>query len=659
MAGIALSDIDRAVAPCEDFFRFANGKWLDRTEIPPEEPTYGGFLEVRDRNLEVLRRIADEVAAAKAPKGTVEQKVGDYWASGMDEASIEAAGTSPLEPELAAVAGLTDRAQLPAVLARLQRGRSAAGLHLSVHQDPGDSTRNILWLQQGGLGLPDRDYYLKDDPRSREIRVRYVRHVARMLALLGDGPAGTGASTPEDEARYGAATVMTIETRLAIASMTRVDQRDPYKTYNKLAVAQLAERAPGFDWRAFLDAVGARADEVNVRQPAFFTELAKALSDVPLEQLRTYLRWHLVSSSATALPKRFVDEHFDFHQRELQGVKEQRPRWKRILESLDGSMGEEMGQLYVTKAFSPEAKRRVLELVEDLRAALRERIASLEWMGDATKAQARRKLDAFAVKMAYPDKWRDHSALEIVRGEHLRNVFRAREWRLQRDLAKLGKPVDRTEWLMSPQTVNAYYNPLMNEIVFPAGILQSPFFDPEADDAVNYGAIGMVIGHEMSHGFDDAGSRFDADGNLKEWWTPDDRKAYESRQDLVIKQYESYEPLAGQRINGKLTLGENIGDIGGIKIAWAAFKRMLQRRGRPAAVDGFTPEQRFFVGMAQSWRNKIRDEALRVRLNTDPHSPGYYRVLGPLSNMPEFHEAFACAAGSAMTRPEAARPTIW
>jgi len=651
MRGIDVSHIDRSVAPCDDFFRYANGKWLERTEIPAEEPVWGSFTEVRERNHEILRQIADKAAAASAPKGSVEQKVGDYWASGMDEAAIEAAGVEPIAPELALIDGLTDRAQIASLLGRLQRSAVRLGFALAVRQDPGDSTRNMLWLQQGGLGLPDRDYYLKDDPRSREIRVRYVRHVARMLELLGDDA---------DSARYGAATVLTIETRLARASMTRVDQRDPYKTYNKMTLAQLAERAPGLEWRSFFDAVGAdEIDELNVRQPLFFAEAAKAFADVPLEQLRTYMRWHLAASAANALPKRFVDELFDFHQRELQGVQAQRPRWKRILESMDNSIGHELGQLYVQKAFSPEAKRRVLELVEDLRAALRDRIGGLEWMGEQTKAQALRKLDAFAVKMAYPETWRDHSPLEILRGELFRNVVRAREWHLERDLAKLGKPVDRGEWFMSPQTVNAYYNSLMNEIVFPAGILQPPFFDPDADDAVNYGAIGMVIGHEMSHGFDDAGSRFDADGNLKEWWTPDDRKAYELRTDKIVDQYGAYEPLPGQRINGKLTLGENIGDIGGVKIAWAAFQRMLERKGRPEPIDGFTAEQRFFLGMAQSWRSKLRDEALRVRLNVDPHSPGYYRVLGPLSNMPEFHEAFGCGAGSAMTRPPEVRPAIW
>jgi putative endopeptidase len=650
MPGIQLDHMDTSVRPCDDFFRFANGKWVERTEIPAEEPVWGGFSEIRDRNYEVLREAADEAARANAPLGSIEQKVGDYWTTGMDEAAIEAAGIDALRPELDLIAGLADRAQLPEVLARLHRARLFPGFITIVRQDPGDSTRNQVWFQQGGLGMPDRDYYVKDDDRSREIRAKYVAHVSRMSGLLGDDA---------EAAMYAAATVLTLETRLAHASMTRVDQRDPYKTYNKMTVAQLAERAPGIEWSAYLTALGATVDDLNVRQPLFFAELAKALADVPLEQIRTYLRWHVVRTAASSLPRAFEEESFDFNSRVLQGVPEQRPRWKRVLESMDQHMGEELGQLYVRKAFSPEAKRRVLELVDDLRSALRDRIAGLEWMGEQTRAQALRKLDAFAVKMAYPDAWRDHSGLRIDRSPFVRNVLRANEWHTERDLGKLGEPVDRTEWFMSPQTVNAYYNPLMNEIVFPAGILQPPFFDAGADDPVNYGAIGMVIGHEMSHGFDDAGSRYDADGNLKEWWTKDDRAAYESRTDLIVKQYEGYEPLPGQKINGKLTLGENIGDIGGIKIAWAAFQRMLERRGRPEKIDGYSAEQRFFLGLAQSWRNKIRDEALRVRLNIDPHSPAVYRVLGPLSNMPEFHAAFGCGDGSPMIRPAEARPTIW
>ena len=649
MRAIEPGDIDTSVAPSEDFFRYANGKWLDRTEIPASEAVWGGFNEIVERNRHVLRGIADDAAKSGAPRGTVVQKVGDYWASGMDEAAIEAAGTQPIAPILGEIAALSDRAALPKLLASLHLRRLYVFHIARVDQDPGDSTRYLVWLQQGGLGMPDRDYYLKDDEKSAQIRQEYVAHVTRTLGSLGEDA---------ERAGYGAATVLTLETRLARASMTRVDQRDPHRVYNRMTVDDLAKRA-AWDWAAYFEGLGARSGDVNVRQPDFFAELARTLADTPLEQLRTYLRWHVVRSMASSLPAAFDQESFRFNSGVLQGVKEQRPRWKRVLESMDTHIGEELGRLYVEKAFPPEAKKRVLELVEDLRSALAERIRSLEWMGETTKEQALRKLNAFAVKMGYPDKWRDHTPLEVERSSYAGNVLRANEWQMRRDLDKLGQPVDRTEWRMSPPTVNAYYNPLMNEIVFPAGILQPPFFFQDADDAVNYGAIGMVIGHEMSHGFDDSGSKYDADGNLKEWWQPEDRKAYEARTDLIMKQFEGYEPLAGMRINGKLTLGENIGDLGGIKIAWAAFQRALERRGRPEQIDGFTAEQRFFLGFAQSWRGKQRDEALRLRLTIDPHSPGHYRVIGPLSNMPEFHQAFEVGQGSPMRRGDEVRPTIW
>jgi predicted metalloendopeptidase len=649
MRAIDPGDIDPSVAPSEDFFRYANGKWLERTEIPSDEATWGGFMEVRDRNLEILRAIADEAASAKAPRGSVTQKVGDYWAAGMDEAAVDAAGLAPISAELDAVRALTERDRLPELLAALHAKRLYGGFVTAVRQDPGDSTRYHLWLQQAGLGMPDRDYYLKEDEKSREIRQEYVAHVARMFELLGE---------PAEAAHYASATILTIETRLAHASMTRVDQRDPYKVYNKMTVAQLAERAP-WQWDAYFAAYGATPEDVNVRQPAFFAEAAAAFTDVPLEQIRTYLGWHIVRAMAASLPRAFELESFRFERGVLQGVKEERPRWKRVLDSMDAHIGEELGQLYVERAFSPEAKRRVLELVDDLRSALRERIKALDWMSETTKTEAFRKLDAFAVKMGYPDRWRDHSALEIDRSAYAANVLRANQWLTRRDLAKLGKPVDRTEWLMSPQTVNAYHYPPMNEIVFPAGILQPPFFYADGDDAVNYGAIGMVIGHEMSHAFDDKCSKYDWKGDLQEWWTPEDRKAYEERTELIVKQFERYEPLPGMRINGKLTLGENIGDLAGVKIAWSAFQRSLARKGRPVPIDGFSAEQRFFIGMAQSWRGKLRDEALRNRLITDPHSPGHYRVIGPLSNLPEFHETFAVAEGSPMRRPAEVHPTIW
>ncbi|MDQ3097430.1 MAG: M13 family metallopeptidase, partial [Chloroflexota bacterium] len=453
-------------------------------------------------------------------------------------------------------------------------------------------------------------------------------------------------------------TVMRMETRLATASMTRVDQRDPDRVYNPRTRADLRAQAPGLDWDTYLDALGTREDGVNARQPEFLRECACMAADTPAEEWRTYLRWHLANARAEYLPKAFEDADFDFFHRYLQGVPEQQPRWKRVLDVVDQRIGEALGQLYVERAFPPEAKEKVLDLVEDLRAALGERIRGLEWMTGPTKEQALRKLAAFRVKMGYPDQWRDYSDLEIDRTyPYAANVAAADAFEMRRILSKLGNPVDRDEWRMSPPTVNAYYMSSYNEIVFPAGILQPPLFDPDADDAVNYGAIGMVIGHEMTHGFDDSGSKFDWDGNLTEWWTAEDRAEYTHRTDRVVRQFDAYEPIPGEAVNGRLTLGENIADLGGIKIAFAAFQRSA--RSRAHDIDGFTPEQRFFLGCAQGWRSVLRDEAMRVRLATDPHSPAEFRVNGPLSNLPEFFDAFGCESGSAMKRGEEVRPSIW
>lgn len=652
--GIAREHMDLSVRPCEDFFRYANGHWQEATIIPAEEPVWGTGAEMRERNYAVLREILEEAAAAPAERGSIHQKVGDFYTSGMDVAAIESAGIEPLRSWLDEIERC-DPEDLPSLLARMHRARIWPGFALRVDQDAKDSSRYILEVQQAGLGLPDRDYYVQDDEKMAGIRKAYVAHVARMLELLGD---------PAADARDGAGLIMEMETRLAHASMSRVDQRDPYKTYHKQTPSELAVITPGLDWNAYLAALGAPPlEDLDPRQPEFLAELGKMLASVPISDWRTYLRWHLVHDAAPALPAAFEDEHFDMYQRVLQGVQEQKPRWKRVLALTDGLLGEALGQLYVERAFPPEAKRRVLELVEDLRAALAEQIRGLEWMGEPTKEQALQKLAAFRVKMGYPDRWRDYSALDVDRGPFVGNVLRAEAFELERDLRKLGGPVDRDEWRMSPPTVNAYHRPRMNEIVFPAGILQSPMFGLHADDAVNYGAIGMVIGHEMTHAFDDQGSKYDAHGNLREWWQEQDRKAYEARGELVVRQFESYEPLPGARINGRLTLGENIADLGGLKIALAAFKRFLTSdRGRAArqTIDGFTPLQRFFIGFAQGlFRNKIRDEALRVRLTIDPHSPSRHRINAPLSNLPEFFDAFGCADGAAMRRPEAERPAIW
>jgi len=647
------ASFDPAVKPCEDFYQHAVGGWLKANPVPADKPRWGSFEELADRNRAVLKTILEETSAkADWPKGSVKQKVGDFFASGMDEAAIEKAGTKPLEPWLAKIDGVKTNAELPKLVAELHGRRLMAGYGFFVGQDQKETTRYLAMLSQGGLGLPDRDYYLKDDAKSKEIREKYLAHVARMLELLGDAP---------DAAKAKAASVMALETKLATAARTRVELRDPERNYNKRTVSELVAEAPGYDWAAYFGALGvAGLKELNVRQPEFAKAFAAMASSEPLDAWKAYFRWHVVRASADALPRRFEEEAFAFYGRTLNGVPQQEERWKRVQAATDRALGEALGQIYVERTFSPKSKERMKVLVENLRASLKERIAALSWMGDETKKAAQKKLAAFGVKIGYPDTWRDYSALEISRGSYFENFVAANAFEVKRNLGKLGKPIDRTEWGMTPPTVNAYYSPTMNEIVFPAGILQPPFFWADGDDAVNYGGIGVVIGHEMTHGFDDSGSRYDADGNLKNWWTEEDRKAYESRTALVVKQFDGYRPLADQAINGKLTLGENVSDLGGLKVAYEALRKALGKDPNEAEkVEGFTPGQRFFLNYASVWRNNIRDEALRVRLNTDPHSPGRFRVLGPLSALPELHAAFGCAAGSPMVMPEAERPSIF
>jgi putative endopeptidase len=637
--------MDTTVRPGDDFFQYANGTWLKNTRIPDDEIGWGGFTEVRDRNLAVLHEILE--GAATRPGDLV----GDLYASGMDEAAIERAGLASVADIIHRADALADRAELPRLLGWLRRRGVNAGLTMRVMPDAFESRRNIVHLIQSGLGLPDRDYYLKDDPKSREIQDKYRAHLAAMFVLLGED---------DGDAVAHAAAVYALEHTLATAQMPRVEQRDPYKVNNPTTRAQLDELAPGFDWNAYLGEVGApEITDLNVRQPTYLGTLAQQVQDRPLDEWRTYLRARIINAFAQLLPKRFEDTRFDFYGRVLVGQAAQKPRWKRVLETVDGELGDPLGQLYVAKAFPPAAKKRILDLVADLRAVLHDRIDSLDWMGDETKKAARKKLDAFAVKMGYPDRWRDFSALALDRGAYVDNAMKAQYFNFDYDIGKLKRPVDRHEWLMSAPTVNAYYYPPRNEIVFPAGILQPPFFYADADAAVNYGAIGAVIGHEMTHGFDDQGSQFDEVGNLRNWWTEDDRKTFTSRTDIVVKQYDEYEPLPGLHVNGRLCLGENIADLGGVRIAYAALERYLARAGEPAPIEDFTSRQRFFLGYGQGgWRSKLRDEAQRVRLTIDPHSPGRYRVLGPLSNMPEFFDAFG-RDGTAMERPEELRPTIW
>jgi len=646
------ANFDKAAKPCEDFYQFANGAWLAAHPIPVDRSRYGGFDELSDRNRDVVKKILEETSQkADWSKGSPQQKVSDFYATGMDAAAREKAGATPLAPSFATIAKLKTTDDLPAVLAELHLSGVNAGFGFRVAQDARDSTRYIGILNQGGLGLPDRDYYLKEDPKSKGLREAYRAHVAKVLALAGDAP---------ETAKAEADIVLALETKLAQASLTRVENRDPQKTYNKRTIGALNAEAPGFDFAKFLVGMDASAStEVNVRQPAFFTGFAALTRSASPAEWRAYLRWHAARTAAPLLSKAFQEEDFAFNGKKLNGTPQQEEPWRRVQAATDAALGEAVGPIYVARAFSPGAKERMKVLVENMRAALKERIEALSWMSAETKAQAQKKLAAFGVKIGYPDVWKDYSLLVIARDiPYAENVRRARVFETKRNLAKLGKPIDRTEWGMTPPTVNAYYNASMNEIVFPAGILQPPFFYEDADDAVNYGGIGVVIGHEMSHGFDDSGSQYDADGNLKNWWTPEDRKAYEARTALIVKQFDGYKPLPDQSINGKLTLGENIGDLGGIKIAYAALQKALAGKQKEK-IDGFTPEQRFFLSYATIWRSQYRDESMRVQLNTNPHSPGKWRALGPPSNLPEFYDAFGCAEGTPMRRAEADRPSIW
>jgi putative endopeptidase len=617
--------------------------------IPAEYPNWGTFTQLRDNNLTAMRTIL-EAAAGKtnAPAGSNEQKIGDFYASCLDTAAIEAAGLKPIDGELSTIETIHDRASLDAAVAKLQQQGANVLFRFSSGQDIKDSTRVIAQAGQGGLGMPDRDYYFRDDEKSKQLRADYEQHVARIFTLAGDAP---------EVAAAEAKTVVTIETALAKASRTRVELRDPEKNYHLMPLAEIKTLTPDWSWETYLRDVSAPpVEQINIRQPEFFKEVNQELASVPLPAWKTYLRWHAIHAAAPQLPEKFVEENFDFYDRKLSGTKEMLPRWKRCVQATDRNLGEALGQVYVDKYFPPAAKARAKEMVNNLIAALREDIPTLSWMGPETKKEALAKLEAFTVKIGYPDKWRDYSKLTVDRTSYDANVRRSFEFEYARQLAKIGKPVDRGEWGMTPPTVNAYYNSSMNEIVFPAGILQPPFYNPNADDAVNYGGIGAVIGHEISHGFDDQGSKFDGSGNLHEWWTSEDRKNFTERGDCVVNQFNGYEVEPGLHQNGKLVLGESIGDLGGLTIAYAAYEKSIQGK-RPKDIDGFTPEQRFFLGWAQVWGANQRAEAARLQTNTDPHPLARFRGNGPLSNMEAFAKAFGCKKGDTMVREQSCK--IW
>jgi predicted metalloendopeptidase len=649
--GFDLGNLDKSVAACTNFYQFADGGWMAHHPIPPAYPTWGTFNELQERNRGVLREILESAAKAHAPEGSNEQKIGDFYGSCMDEKGIEAAGISPIEPEIDEIEKIGNLKDLESQVARLQGHGVGALFEVGSTQDFKNSSQVIGDLDQGGLALPDRDYYTREDEKSKQVREEYVKHVARMFELMGDG---------RNQSAAEAQTVMSIETRLARASMTLVQRRDPQAVYHPMSPSAIKTLAPAFSWDDYFatNALLGKGD-LNVDAPDFFKETGEMLKSVPISDWKTYLRWHLINTAAPALSQKFVDEDFHFKGAVLTGTEQNLERWKRCVRSTDRGLGEALGQAYVKKAFPPEAKARALEMVQNLESALREDISTLPWMGPETRKQALIKLAAIRNKIGYPDKWRDYTALEIDRGPYVENTFRAARFEFNRQLAKIGKPVDRDEWGMTPPTVNAYYNPQLNEIVFPAGILQPPFFNPKADDAINYGGMGMVIGHELSHGFDDEGRQFDAQGNLKDWWSPADAKDFNSRAACVINQFDGYFVEKDLHENGKLVVGESIGDLGGLAISYRAFEKTMEGKPRPASIDGFTPEQRFFLGYAQIWASNQRPEFARLEANTDEHPIPRFRVNGPLSNMPAFAQAFHCKPGDALVRPPNAQCRIW
>ncbi len=649
-AEIDRKNFDLAVKPQDDFYRHANGTWLKNNPIPPEFDRWGGFTQLQEDNQKNLFAICERVAAKTSGATPVEQMVGDLFTSGMDETAINAAGVNPLQPELDRLKAIKSPADVLTAIARLQSFGVGVGFRFGSSPDLKQSEREMASLGQGGLGLPERGYYFNDDEKSLKIRQQYVAHIANLFVLLGEA---------RDSATVSAQAVMALETKLALNSLARVQLRDPYRSYHKMKLADVAAKHPGVDFKLFLAARGSPAfEDINLAHPEFLKGFESVLTSVSASDWQAYLCWHLVRYAAPYLSEPFVKENFAFTGTVLTGVTEMKPRWKRVVGVVDGQIGEALGQLYVAEFFPPAAKERMAKLVEDLRASLRDRLNALDWMDAPTRAKALVKLEAFAVKIGYPEKWRDYRAVKITRDDYLGNVMRSDAFEVSRRLARMGQLVDRSEWGMTPPTVNAYYRPTSNEIVFPAGILQPPFFDLKADDAVNYGGIGSVIGHEMTHGFDDSGSKFDAQGNLKNWWSDESAKNFKARTTAIVKQYAAYSPLPGLNLNGELTQGENIADLGGAKIAYGALQRALADKPREK-IDGFTPDQRFFLSWATIWRVNARPEAIRLRVNTDPHSPGEFRANGPLVNLEEFAKAFDIPEGSPMRRPAAERVTIW
>ena len=650
-SGIDREGMDTSCKPCDDFWRYANGTWIDKHPIPARYPTWGTMPVLAESNRERLKVILESAAANKsAPANSNERKIGAFYASCMDTAAIEKRGLDPLRPELDRVARIPSAKDVAAAIVDLQKSAPVGPVMVMGSPDLKNSKEVIANVGVGGLSLPDRDYYFKDDPKSKQIREEFVGHVARLMELLGDAP---------DAAASEAKMILAFETSFAEATPTNVQRRDPYSRYHKMDVAALNALSPNFDWKPLFQLWNLDTSApINVTEPKLVEKLNAQLTAVPVEDWKTWLRWRLVNGAARMLPKAFFDEDFRFSSAVLTGVKEQQPRWQTCATAVDMSMGEALGQVFVEKHFPAEAKRRMRELVENLRTSLKEQLETADWLSPETRKNAVAKLTAFTPKIGYPDRWRNYSALKIDDKSFYENARGAAQFNRAYQLAKIGKAVDKNDWGMTPPTVNAYYNPTFNEIVFPAGILQPPMFDMTADDAANYGAIGAVIGHEMGHGFDDQGSKFDAEGNLKNWWTDEDRKKFEKRAGCVIDQFNTADLGEGLRHNGKLVVGEAMGDLGGLTLAYRAYKRSLHGKEGPV-LDGFTADQRFFLAFARVWASQYRPEATRLRLNTDPHPLPKWRANATLSNMPEFRAAFKCKAGDPMVRDASKECRLW
>jgi putative endopeptidase len=664
LAGVDTQYVDDSVRPQDDLYRHLNGKWLDTFEIPADKGAYNAFTHIDDTTQEQLRGIVEALAAsnagglsasssdggaAAAAPGADAQKIADLYASFMDEARLETLGLAPLKAAFTDIEAMADRREIPALIARFNRTGAGAPYDIDIDADPKESTRYAASIGQSGLGLPDRDYYLKDDAKLKDARVKYLAHMERMLGMAGDL-----------HARQSAADILKLETAMAELQWTRVANRDPEKTYNKIAIAELHTLMPTYDWQSYLQGSGVlgKTEYVIIQQPSYFSGLGKLIADTPLSVWKSYFKWHQLSAAAPYLSKACVDERFAFTGTSLRGIPQNRPRWKRGMTVVDGAMGEAIGRLYVAKYFPPQNKARMEELVRNLLEAYRRDIVTLDWMSPQTKNGAQEKLAKLVTKIGYPNTWRDYSALVIARDDLWGNVVRAGEFEYRRNIDKLGRPIDRGEWQMTPQTVNAYYNPVMNEIVFPAAILQPPFFDATADDAVNYGGIVAVIGHEVSHGFDDRGSQYDADGNLRDWFTPEDHAKFATRTKALVAQYNAYEPVSGYHVNGELTLGENIADNSGLALAYQAYQLSLAGKASPT-IDGFTGEQRFYLGWVQVWRGKVREDEAIQRTKVDPHSPPAVRGTAPLMNQPGFYAAFGVKSGDKMYRSPDQRVIIW